>query len=120
MAVARLSAGRNHFGSLRTFPGQWAVYRYSRLVPRQSAPPYNVGRSEFTDRRHDGRSDSLRRHLAAVAAPGWTLGAAGGTDVALPLLAMYSRGLTFRTGRVHARAVLPAVLDVLGSGFDQS
>jgi len=34
-------------------------------------------------------------------------------DVALPLLAMYTRGITLRTGRCHARGTLPDVLDVL-------
>jgi len=37
-------------------------------------------------------------------------------DVALPLLAMYSRGLTFRIGRVHARPCVPAVLELVGAG----
>jgi hypothetical protein len=38
-------------------------------------------------------------------------------DVALPLLAMYTRGATLRTGRCHARGTLPDVLDVLAAGF---
>jgi alcohol dehydrogenase len=37
-------------------------------------------------------------------------------DVSLPLLAMYTRGITFRTGRVNARAVIPSVLDLVESG----
>lgn len=39
-------------------------------------------------------------------------------DVAFPLFAMYSRGCTFSTGRVHARAGLPSALDVIAAGFD--
>ncbi len=37
-------------------------------------------------------------------------------DVALPLLDMYSRGITFRTGRVNARAVIPHVLELVAAG----
>lgn len=37
-------------------------------------------------------------------------------EVSLPLLAMYTRGITFRTGRVNARAVIPRVLDLVESG----
>jgi alcohol dehydrogenase len=35
---------------------------------------------------------------------------------ALPLLALYARGTTFTTGRIHARRDLPQVLELLGSG----
>lgn len=34
-------------------------------------------------------------------------------DVALPLLALYSTNATFMTGRVHSRAVLPLVIDLI-------
>jgi alcohol dehydrogenase len=34
----------------------------------------------------------------------------------VPLRAMYTRGVTFITGRVNARAALPAVLDLIGGG----
>jgi alcohol dehydrogenase len=34
----------------------------------------------------------------------------------IPLLEMYTRGITFKTGRVHARACIPAVLDLVASG----
>jgi alcohol dehydrogenase len=34
----------------------------------------------------------------------------------LPLTKMYGKGITFVTGRVHARADLPAVLDLCASG----
>lgn len=33
------------------------------------------------------------------------------------MLAMYSRGITLRTGRCHARGLLPDVLDVLVAGL---
>jgi hypothetical protein len=31
---------------------------------------------------------------------------------------MYTRGVRFVTGRVNARAVIPAVLELIGSGCD--
>jgi len=37
-------------------------------------------------------------------------------ETPLPLLEMYTRGITFRTGRVNARAVIPEVLDLVVSG----
>jgi threonine dehydrogenase-like Zn-dependent dehydrogenase len=40
--------------------------------------------------------------------------------VDLPLLAMYTRGVKFVTGRVNARAVIPQVIDLLGAGLDLS
>jgi hypothetical protein len=40
--------------------------------------------------------------------------------VELPLLAMYTRGVRFVTGRVNARAVIPELLDVLAAGCDVS
>lgn len=39
-------------------------------------------------------------------------------EVPLPLLEMYSSGVTFVTGRANARADLPAVLDILAGGCD--
>lgn len=37
-------------------------------------------------------------------------------DATMPLLEMYTRGITFRTGRVNARAVLPHVVDLVVAG----
>jgi threonine dehydrogenase-like Zn-dependent dehydrogenase len=39
-----------------------------------------------------------------------------GTDTPVPLLEMYTRGVTFRTGRVNARSVLPRVVDLIVEG----
>jgi alcohol dehydrogenase len=37
----------------------------------------------------------------------------------LPLLEMYTKGIVFKTGRVHARPAMPAVLDLVSKGqFD--
>lgn len=38
--------------------------------------------------------------------------------VELPLLAMYTRGVRFVTGRVNARAVIPEILELLTAGCD--
>jgi alcohol dehydrogenase len=35
---------------------------------------------------------------------------------ALPLLEMYTKGITFRTGRVHAREAMPRVLELVAAG----
>jgi threonine dehydrogenase-like Zn-dependent dehydrogenase len=40
--------------------------------------------------------------------------------VEMPLLPMYTRGVRFVTGRVSARAVIPEILELLGSGCDLS
>ncbi len=36
----------------------------------------------------------------------------------MPLLAMYTRGVRFVTGRVNARAVIPEVVELLQAGCD--
>jgi alcohol dehydrogenase len=39
-----------------------------------------------------------------------------GDDPSLPMLEMYTKGITFKTGRVHARQAIPEVLDLAASG----
>ena len=39
-----------------------------------------------------------------------------GDQPSLPLLEMYTRAVTFRTGRVHARPVIPDVLKLAAAG----
>jgi alcohol dehydrogenase len=39
-----------------------------------------------------------------------------GDDPPLPMLEMYTKGITFKTGRVHARQAMPEVLDLAASG----
>jgi alcohol dehydrogenase len=34
----------------------------------------------------------------------------------VPLLEMYTKGITFRTGRVHARPAIPEVLELIAAG----
>ncbi len=68
-----------------------------------------------------GTTDTEDGLLAALrsTASGGTCSNVGiffGTKVALPLLEMYTKGVTFATGRVDARSCVPAVLDLLRSG----
>jgi len=39
-----------------------------------------------------------------------------GSDIAIPMLEMYTTGVTLTTSRVSARAVMPAVLALIASG----
>jgi alcohol dehydrogenase len=39
-----------------------------------------------------------------------------GEQPSLPLLEMYTKGITFHTGRAHAREAMPQVLDLAASG----
>jgi threonine dehydrogenase-like Zn-dependent dehydrogenase len=41
-------------------------------------------------------------------------------DPTVPMFSMYSRCCTLHTGRVHARAAIPQVLDLVANGFDPS
>jgi threonine dehydrogenase-like Zn-dependent dehydrogenase len=117
MAVV-LGAGRVVYSD--PDPGRLAMAEAVGATPLPGPPPRKAGSFPVTVDA-SGDPDGLRCALHSTAPDGTcTSSALYPTDVALPLLAMYSRGLTFRTGRVHARAVLPAVLDVLGSGFDPS
>jgi threonine dehydrogenase-like Zn-dependent dehydrogenase len=62
--------------------------------------------------------------LAATLRATWPAGTCTDTgvyyqgSVELPLLSMYTRGVHFVTGRVSARADIPAVLDLLAAGCD--
>ena len=41
-------------------------------------------------------------------------------DPALPMLSMYSRCCTLRTGRAHVRPAIPIILEIVAAGFDPS
>jgi alcohol dehydrogenase len=62
--------------------------------------------------------DALRVALASTAPGGicTNQGPFPGSDVPLPLAAMYTRGITFETSRVQSRAALPAVLELIERG----
>jgi threonine dehydrogenase-like Zn-dependent dehydrogenase len=66
-----------------------------------------------------GSQEGLRCALNSTAADGiCTSVSIYLEDPALPMLAMYSRCCTLHTGRVHARPAIPAVLRLVGAGFD--
>lgn len=62
--------------------------------------------------------DGLRLAVRSTAADGvcTSIGIYFQNDVSLPLFEAYVKGITFHTGRVHARPVIPAVLDLVASG----
>ncbi len=66
---------------------------------------------------HSGEPGGLQAALRSTEPEGTcTATAIYFTEPALPLLEMYTRGVVFRTGRVNARAAIPHVLDLVGSG----
>ena len=68
----------------------------------------------------DGSNDprGLRRALQSLEPEGicTSVSIYFGGDVPLPLLAMYTRGVRFVTGRVNSRAALPHVLELIAHG----
>jgi len=66
---------------------------------------------------HSGEPAGLRSAIRSTEPEGTcTSTAIYFADAAVPLLDMYTRGITFRTGRVNARAVIPEVLELVASG----
>jgi threonine dehydrogenase-like Zn-dependent dehydrogenase len=66
---------------------------------------------------HSGSETGLRSAIASTEPEGLcTSTAIYFADAPLPLLAMYTRGITFRTSRVNARAVIPHVIDLVVDG----
>jgi alcohol dehydrogenase len=68
-----------------------------------------------------GRADGLRLALRSTAPDGTCTSTAiyFGEGPALPLLEMYTKGITFRTGRVNAREAMPHVLELAAAGAVQ-
>lgn len=60
----------------------------------------------------------LRLSILATEPGGWctSAGIYYDPETPVPLLAMYERGITFRTGRPHARPVIPRILDLVKRG----
>jgi alcohol dehydrogenase len=63
-------------------------------------------------------ADGLRLALRSTAPDGVCTSTAiyFGEQPSLPLLEMYTKGITFKTGRVHAREAIPHVLELAASG----
>jgi len=81
-------------------------------------PPRKVGAFGIT-MDASGTEDGIRCALNSTAFDGvCTSTSVYLEDPKLPLFSMYSRGCTFHTGRAHARAAIPSVLDLVTKGFD--
>lgn len=88
----------------------------ARAIQAKVEASQRVGRFAITVDA-SGREDGLRLCLASTDAWGeCTSVGVYFTDVALPLLDMYSRGVRFVTGRIDARRDLPEALRIAASG----
>lgn len=89
----------------------------AKAVREKCTPALRVGRFPITVDA-TGRDEGLRFVLGSTEPEG-TCTSVGiyFSDVALPLFEMYSRGITFVTGRVHARREIPAALALVGQGL---
>src|SRR5262249_33764202 len=67
---------------------------------------------------HSGEAAGLRSALRSTEPEGTCTSTAVyfTPDTPVPLLEMYTRGITFRTGRVNARTVLPHVVALILTG----
>ena len=90
----------------------------ARVIAETPAPGLRAGRFPVTVDA-TSRPDGLRFCLASTDAGG-TCTSVGVyfADVAMPMLDMYTRGITFVTSRTDARRDLPAALALAGAGFD--
>lgn len=85
--------------------------------PVEGPPPKSLGPYPITVDASASR-DGLACALRSVE-PGGVCTSVGiyfGGETPIPLLDMYNTGITFRTGRVNARADIPSVLDLVQSG----
>jgi threonine dehydrogenase-like Zn-dependent dehydrogenase len=85
-----------------------------------AVPPKRLGPFPITvDSSAD--PDGLRLALRSTAPDGVCTSTAiyFGEQPSLPLLEMYTKGITFRTGRVHAREAIPHVLELAAAGVLQ-
>ncbi|HXV93951.1 MAG TPA: alcohol dehydrogenase catalytic domain-containing protein [Pseudonocardia sp.] len=115
MAVA-LGAGRVVY--VDEDPARLAVAARLGAEPVEGLPGRRIGSFPVTVDA-GGSPDGLRFALERTARDGvCTSPSIYLQDVPFPLLAMYSRGCTFHTGRVHARPAVPEVLDLVSRGFD--
>ena len=88
----------------------------ARVITAKAEPSLRVGRFAITVDA-TAREEGLRFCLASTDAWGeCTSVGVYFSDVALPLLDMYSRGVRFATGRVDARRDLPGALLIASSG----
>ncbi len=82
-------------------------------TPIEMEPPKRYGSYPITVDA-SGRAPGLSCALLSTEPEGvcTSIGIYFSETTPVPLLEMYTRGITFKTGRVHARAVLPEVLEL--------
>jgi threonine dehydrogenase-like Zn-dependent dehydrogenase len=115
LAVA-LGAGRVAY--VDTDPDRLRISAALGAGPVESAPPRKAGSFAVTVDA-SGSADGLRCALNSTAPDGiCTSPSVYLEDQAVPMLAMYSRCCTFRTGRAHARPAIPEVLALAAGTFD--
>ncbi len=101
-------------------PARLAIAAALGAECREGAPPRKVGAFEITVDA-SGNEAGLRCALNSTSFDGvCTSASVYVEDPKLPLFAMYSRCCTFHTGRAHVRPVIPALLELVASGFDPS
>ncbi|MFB8002526.1 zinc-binding dehydrogenase [Nocardia sp. NPDC056000] len=118
LAVA-LGASRTVY--LDTDPERLAIAAKFGAEVIEGKPDTRVGRFPITVEAAGG-AKALIAAVNATANDGWcTSVSVQAKDVALPMLAMYSRCCTFHTGRAHVRPAIPQILDLVATGrFDPS
>ncbi|APA98293.1 zinc-dependent alcohol dehydrogenase [Nocardia seriolae] len=106
---------------LDTDPERLALAAQLGAEPIEGGPTERVGRFPITVEAAGG-SKALVAAIRATANDGYcTSVSVQTTDVALPMLEMYSRCCTFHTGRAHVRPVIPHILELVAAGrFDPS
>jgi len=115
VAVAR-ALGASRVDYLDADPGRLAVAERMGGHGIEGPPPTRAGNYPVTV---DASGDPAGLTCALRSTTSWGRCTSVGvywTDVALPLLDMYGRGVVFVTGRANARADLPAVLAKVADG----
>jgi len=117
-AVARALGAQVDF--IDTDPARLALASSFGATAVEGAPPQRAGTYDITVDA-SARPEGLECALRSLAPGGvcTSIGIYYNDMTPLPLLDMYGRGVHFFTGRVNARAIIPAVLELLGAGkFD--
>jgi threonine dehydrogenase-like Zn-dependent dehydrogenase len=119
-AAAIAAALGNHVDYVDTDPQRLAAAEKLGAVVHDRAKPDKAwGRYPVTV-----NTSADAELLAATLRATWPDGVCTDTGiyyqsaVEMPLLAMYTRGVKFVTGRVNARVVIPRVLELLAAGLD--
>jgi alcohol dehydrogenase len=116
VAIA-FALGASHVAYVDDDPGRLALAKELGAETIEGTPGEPIGPYEVTV---DASADPARLAIALRStAPCGTCTSIGiywGNDVALPLLEMYDRAVTFITGSPQARPAIPEVLELVASG----